>query len=261
MLAYDKSLAEIFESTAKLHPDHLAYQDHSVSSTYEELNQRANALARELIERHPNEEQIAVFMHQSYTHIIHLLAIIKTGKVYVPINTSLPTAKIGLILKQYDCRVLLTDAEHLDELECSLHGIQISMYEDTVLSHSTDNLPRSISPKNPVLIISTSGTTGTPKGVVHSHESMIHSLRNYEELYRLGPNDVYSLFYPIGFFAGIRDVLIALLTGATLKYLSVVESGVDLVKDWIVDHKNHHSELSYRPVPKSVPDFARRFHL
>jgi acyl-CoA synthetase (AMP-forming)/AMP-acid ligase II len=235
MLDYDRSLPDIFESIAKLHPDHLAYQDHSISLTYEELDQRANALARELIERHPNEEQIAVFMNQSSTHIIHLLAIIKAGKVYVPINTSLPTAKIDLILEQYGCRVLLTDAEHLEEIERSLRGIQISMYEDKPLSHSTASLSSSISPKNPVLIISTSGTTGKPKGVVHTHQSMIHSLRNYEDLYQLGPGDVHSLFYPIGFFAGIRDVLITLLTGASLKYLSVVESGVDLVKYWIVD--------------------------
>jgi acyl-CoA synthetase (AMP-forming)/AMP-acid ligase II/acyl carrier protein len=235
MLDYDKSLSEIFESTAELHPDHLAYQDHSISLTYGELNQRANALARELIERHPDDEQIAVFMNQSSAHIIHLLAILKAGKVYVPINPSLPTAKIDLILEQYDCRVLLTDAVHLEELESSLRRIRISVYEDAPPRHSTANLPSSVSPKNPVLIISTSGTTGKPKGVVHNHQSMIHSLRNYEDLYQLGPEDVHSLFYPIGFFAGIRDVLITLLTGASLKYLSVVESGVDQVRDWIVD--------------------------
>jgi len=235
MLDYDQSLSEIFESIAALHPDHLAYRDPFISSTYGELNRRANALARELIERHPNEEQIAVFMNQSYAHIVHFLAIIKTGKVYVPINTSVPTAKVALILEQYGCRVLLTDAAHLSELESPLRGIQISKCENTAMSHPTTNLSLSIAPKNPVLIISTSGTTGRPKGVVHSHESMIHSLRNYEDLYQLGPGDAHSLFYPIGFFAGIRDVLIALLTGASLKYFPVVESGVDLVKDWIVD--------------------------
>jgi acyl-coenzyme A synthetase/AMP-(fatty) acid ligase/thioesterase domain-containing protein len=235
MLDYDRSLSEIFESTAELHPDHIAYLDPSVSSTYGELNRRANALARELMERHPDEEQIAVFMNQSYAHIVHFLAILKTGKIYVPINTSVPTAKIALILEQYDCRVLLTDAAHVNALEASLRGIQIAMHEGTPLSHSTANLSLTVSPKNPALIISTSGTTGRPKGVVHSHESMIHSLRNYEELYQLGPGAAHSLFYPIGFFAGIRDVLITLLTGASLKYFPVVESGVDLVKDWIVD--------------------------
>ena len=66
MLDYDQSLSEIFESIAALHPDHLAYRDPFISSTYGELNRRANALARELIERHPNEEQIAVFTASVY---------------------------------------------------------------------------------------------------------------------------------------------------------------------------------------------------
>ncbi|WP_268891514.1 non-ribosomal peptide synthase/polyketide synthase [Lentzea tibetensis] len=150
-------LPDLFEAQVARTPEAIAVTACGITLTYDELNRRANHLARLLAERGARPERfVAVSLPRDENMIVALLAVLKTGAAYLPIDPSYPQDRIAFMLDDAEPVFVLTS----DELQ-RLSAVDVP----------DDDVERSVLPSQPAYCIYTSGSTGRPKGVVIAHES------------------------------------------------------------------------------------------
>ncbi|MBX6767096.1 MAG: amino acid adenylation domain-containing protein, partial [Actinomadura rubrobrunea] len=192
----ESTLVGLFEAQAAVRPDAVAVSFEGVSLTYGEVNARANRLARRLVECGAGPERfVALRLPRSADLVVAVLAVLKSGAAYVPIDPSYPDGRVAAMLE--DARPALTLGP--DDLDaCG--------YEDT-------NLDVPLSPDNPAYVIFTSGSTGRPKGVVVPHRNVVRLLRSTERWFGFGPSDVWTLFHSYAFDFSVWELWGALAYG------------------------------------------------
>ena len=166
----DKTIVDLFEEQVEKTPDNTAIVFEGQKLTYRELNEKANQLARYLIEKGVVENNIvAILLNRSLDMMVAILAILKSGAAYLPIDPTYPTDRINFILKNSKCSFILTSKSisFIDNKNLYIEDI----YELTN-KYNKKNLCLKISPSNIAYIIYTSGSTGLPKGVVLKHLSL-----------------------------------------------------------------------------------------
>ncbi|MFI6645980.1 amino acid adenylation domain-containing protein, partial [Streptomyces sp. NPDC050504] len=216
------TLAELFEAQAARRLDATAVEFDEVKLSYAELNVRANRLARLLVSRGVRpEDRVAVLTDRSADLVVALLATVKAGAAYVPVDPAYPADRIAfmladarpklLVTRQAQARadlpdacVVLDDPATAAELE-ELGGENLS---------DTDRGGR-LSALHPAYVIYTSGSTGRPKGVVVPQQAVARLVRltNYVEL---GAGDVVAQASSVSFDAATFEIWGALANGATL---------------------------------------------
>ncbi|WP_026400352.1 non-ribosomal peptide synthetase [Actinomadura rifamycini] len=193
------TIPALFEARAAERPDAVAVSFEGVSWTFGEVNARANRLARRLVERGVGPEQfVALALPRSAELVVAILAVLKAGAAYVPIDPDYPEDRIAYMLD--DARPVLTIRPE---------DVDAPGYDDT-------NLDVPISPDNPAYVIYTSGSTGRPKGVVVPHQNVVRLLRSTEKWFDFGPDDVWTLFHSYAFDFSVWELWGSLLYGGRL---------------------------------------------
>ncbi|MFJ1601186.1 amino acid adenylation domain-containing protein [Streptomyces sp. NPDC088261] len=180
------TLADLFEAQVTRTPDAVAVVFDGTETTYAEVNARANRLARVLVGRGARpEECVAVMMDRSADLVVALLAVVKTGAAYVPIDPAHPADRIASMLNDAGAALLVTH-EGMTGVADDHDGVTriVTDAPDTVAALSamagknvTDHeRGGALQPEHPVYVIYTSGSTGRPKGVVVSHAAVCHYL-------------------------------------------------------------------------------------
>ncbi|MEV8635084.1 amino acid adenylation domain-containing protein [Streptosporangium sp. NPDC051023] len=174
----DTTYPALFEEQVRRAPDSIAVTGGGVELTYAELNARANRLARHLLRLGARRERlVAVAMPRSADLVVTLLAVLKAGAAYVPVDPGYPAERISLILADADPAVVLTTADLIGRLPESVRARAVAVDQRDVARESAADLDASDyetvpHPANPAYVIYTSGSTGTPKGVVVEHRSL-----------------------------------------------------------------------------------------
>ncbi|MGW3572564.1 AMP-binding protein, partial [Streptomyces sp. NPDC000941] len=191
----DAVLPELFEAQVARTPDAVAVVCEGEKLTYGELNVRANRLARHLIGQGVGPERlVAVALPRSAELLVALLAVMKSGAAYVPVDPELPAQRISYMLQDAAPMVLVTDTTTatttatLDGLDCLSVAVdapetaaQIAAQPGTDV-RDTDRTG-ALLPGHPVYVIYTSGSTGRPKGVVIPHRALVNYLTRATEAY------------------------------------------------------------------------------
>ncbi|MCP2339577.1 non-ribosomal peptide synthetase [Actinomadura rupiterrae] len=192
------TIPALFEAQAAARPDAVAVSFEGRSWTYAEVNAAANRLARHLAAQGVGPEQfVALSFPRSADLVIAILAVLKTGAAYVPIDPDYPADRIAYMVE--DASPVLT-----------LSSIEVDG------DHSSENLDVAISPDNPAYVIYTSGSTGRPKGVVVPHQNVVRLLRSTEAWFSFGPDDVWTLFHSYAFDFTVWELWGSLLHGGRL---------------------------------------------
>jgi yersiniabactin nonribosomal peptide synthetase len=149
--------------------------------TYEQLDRRARLAARELVRREagPND-LVAVCMQKGWEQIVAVLAVLYSGAAYVPIDASLPDARIRQLLELCHAKALLTQPQLAARL-APMHAQAIVIDElDAPSDEALDDFaPRSAStPQDLAYVIFTSGSTGVPKGVMIDHRGALNTIND-----------------------------------------------------------------------------------
>ncbi|MFD3716954.1 amino acid adenylation domain-containing protein, partial [Streptomyces sp. NPDC058677] len=222
------TLAGWFARQVLASPGAVAVCCDGVALSYRELDARANGLARLLIERGAGPERlVAVALERSVDLVVALLAVVKAGAGYVPVDPSYPADRIAYVLADAAPALLITTRDAVAGL-----GLGTGTDIDTVVLDDPDTVadlaareggPVSDAERNAVLeaghpayVIYTSGSTGRPKGVVVSHGQVVRLFTGTDGWFGFGPDDVWTLFHSYAFDFSVWELWGALLYGGRL---------------------------------------------
>ncbi|WP_155344436.1 non-ribosomal peptide synthase/polyketide synthase [Acrocarpospora pleiomorpha] len=169
----------VFEAQVAASPDAIAVVAGPVTWTFAELNERANRLARLLVEHGAGPEEIvALSLPRTADYILAILAVLKSGAAYLPVDADLPSGRVRDMLDDARPSLALTTAD------TALPGDVPQIHLDTVETAALDggDLDVPIDPRNPAYVIYTSGSTGKPKGVVISHGGVINLFHSHRRM-------------------------------------------------------------------------------
>jgi amino acid adenylation domain-containing protein len=207
-----------FEAQVKDTPDNVAVVFEGQSISYRELDGRANQLARRLRSLGVVPEvPVGICMERSVELVIAVLALLKAGGVYVPLDPSNPKERLSFIMKETQPKVLLAQQRLLECLpELNAKSICLDTDWNTVSTESADPVENLTHSENLGFLIYTSGSTGEPKAVMLPQRRRDSRISHDHKIYQLTENDRHVLKASISFTLILRELFWPLLTGARL---------------------------------------------
>jgi amino acid adenylation domain-containing protein len=211
-------LHQIFEAQVEQTPAATAVRFEGQELTYAELNRRANQLAHRLRKLGVGREVlVAICMEPSLDLPIALLAVLKAGGAYIPLDPADPRKRLSFILEETGAPVVLTQEGLADNQ--AFAGVQVIRLDRDVevfATESTEN-PRSIvTGENLCYVTYTSGSTGEPKSAMLHHRGVRNRLLWGITDYQLGQGDVVLHKTPLTFDVSVWEIFAPLLSGACL---------------------------------------------
>jgi amino acid adenylation domain-containing protein len=185
---------------------------------YQELNARANQWARYLKRRGLRADtRAALCITRSIDMVVGALAILKAGGAYVPLDPSHPTGRLAGVLADCDTRILVADRSALARLPPFTGRIVCLDDDETdIREEETSNLHEAVQPEQAAYVLYTSGSTGSPNGVVVAHESVCNLLESMQRTPGLRPHDRLLSVTTLAFDIAGLELFLPLITGASL---------------------------------------------
>ncbi|QBD77240.1 amino acid adenylation domain-containing protein [Ktedonosporobacter rubrisoli] len=233
----ESNLPRLFETKAEDCPDVIALDQGGVQVSYSELNRRANQLAHLLRQNSALEEKlIGVYMERSIDLIVAILAILKAGAAYLPLDLQYPQQRLAWMLSDAHAPLLLT-RKALQARLPDFTGKIIYLDADwpSIAVQPALNLDLALSSQQLAYVMYTSGSTGQPKGVAVTQRNVVRLVwqPNYV---RLGKDEVLALLAPIAFDASTFELWGALLNGGRLALYGEEIPTLEGIKQVIRDH-------------------------
>lgn len=231
------SVTARFEEQVRKYPQKIAVQTKQGACSYETLNNHANAIARAIIrKRGSDSERIGLLLEHDTQMLAGILGVMKAGKAYVPLDASYPESRLNYILEDSKTTVILTNNQNYPLAQkLSKEGFAIVNLEEIDTEESPPNLQSTITPDSIACILYTSGSTGNPKGVVHTQRNLLHYVRTYTNVLHLSHEDRMTALSSFNFISSILDNFGALLNGATAYLINLKELGFAKLAQWIAE--------------------------
>ncbi|MBZ9609063.1 amino acid adenylation domain-containing protein [Clostridium estertheticum] len=208
----NKTIHQLFEEKVNEFRDKVAIQYENQTLFYSELNERANELADYLISRGVKiNDHVGVIVKPSVNMIVSLLAVLKCGAIYVPIEPDYPNKRVNYIMENSKAVVAIVDGEYCIPLEnkIKLQDLELSTY-----SKENPNLKKSS--KELAYIMYTSGSTGMPKGVMIEHHSAVNLIKWVNKTFEINSSDKALLVTSMCFDLSVYDIFGMLDVGGTI---------------------------------------------
>ena len=207
----------LFEQKALEFPEKIAVSFQNKNYTYTELNEHANRLSVLLLSRNIGVgDCIGLVTNRSADMLIALLAILKTGAAYVPLDPEYPRKRIEFMLSDSSAKLLITTSEHAGKFTASVPEILIDREQENLLHYSSANPDRAINGTDLAYIIYTSGSSGQPKGTQIEHGSLVNFLNSMQKAPGMTSDDRLLAVTTISFDIAGLEFYLPLITGASL---------------------------------------------
>jgi amino acid adenylation domain-containing protein len=219
-------LAELVEAQVNRTPGAIAVVFEDQRLTYAELNKRANQLARELRRHGAGPDQlVGLCVERSAAMIVALLAIVKAGAAYLPLDSLLPAGRLAFMMEDSGVRLVVTEQRVRGRLP-AFAGVQILLDDPAWQANSSDNLDLSVGPEDLAYAMYTSGSTGKPKGVQIPRGALTNLLWSMREWLQLCEQDRLLAVTTVSFDIAGVDIWLPLLVGAQT-VIATRESAMD----------------------------------
>ncbi|GLW64278.1 hypothetical protein Arub01_25220 [Actinomadura rubrobrunea] len=217
----DRLIGELFEAQAARTPDAVAVTAGDAELTYAALDERANRLAHVLLARGIGPEQtVAIAMGRSVDLVVALLAVLKTGAAYLPIDPEYPAERITYMLDDAAPVLVLADTATDGGLATSVPRLIVDAPATADLLAGADahppgpeDRPGPVTAQSAVNVLYTSGSTGRPKGVIGTHGGLVNRLAWFSELFAFEANEPVCAKSSLSFIDGSVEILQALVHG------------------------------------------------
>jgi len=226
---------QLFESAAASYPGHVALVCQQTQLTYSELNRKANQFADLLKSRYAcsNGDRVAIWMTRSERMIIALLAALKLGVTYVPIDPEYPAERVNAILEDAAAKLVITD-QPADEINGN--KLDYTSAQTQLSGCSTEN-SNATAPADLAYIMYTSGSTGKPKGVMISREAMADYVQTFLLYFNVRESDTVLQQASLSFDTSVEEIFPVLAAGGKLVVLPEGGRNVDALVAACVYHK------------------------
>ncbi|ORA59312.1 non-ribosomal peptide synthetase [Mycobacteroides franklinii] len=210
-----RSIPGVFTQQVERAPDALALTFAGQSMTYRELDEAANRLAHFLAAEGVRPGQfVALLFSRSTEAIVAILAVLKAGAAYLPIDPALPAARIEFLLADASPVAAVTTAALLHRLDG--FGVRVFDVDDPAVYAQSCEAPPAPSPDDLAHLIYTSGTTGVPKGVAVTQHNVVQLFDELDIGVQLAPDQVWTQFHSYAFDFSVWEIWGALLHGGRL---------------------------------------------
>ncbi len=262
ILKYE-NIKDWFEYQVQQTPDNNAIFFQSKSMTYSTLNSKANQLAHYLQEQlriHYHTENVAdtlfaLTIDPGFEIVIAMLAVIKIGAAYLPIDSSNPLQRIEYILNDCKTKFLITQNHLINRIKPIFNKlifkpvcISINLVQPDIETKCKNNLLTTINKNDLAYVVYTSGSTGNPKGVMISHLGITNTISSAIKQLDLTEHDKILQFASCGFDASVWEIYTALLIGANL----VMTEKNQLLPGNILSNTIKENEISVVTLPPSI---------
>ncbi|MEV4432051.1 amino acid adenylation domain-containing protein [Streptomyces sp. NPDC049555] len=239
-------LGELFAAQVARTPDAEALTSHDGTSlTYRELDARANRLAHRLADLGAGPERfVALALPKSADLVTALLAVVRTGAAWVPLDPAYPAERLALMLADADPVCVLTGSSVSAALPADA---PVVLLDDPQFAAEVAERPATapavtVRADHPAYVISTSGSTGTPKGVVVTHRGLAALAHNHRTLHGAGPGSRVIQFVSPSFDVSVSELCMALLTGGTLVVPDGTPIGEELAR-FLAEQRITHAHM------------------
>ena len=217
-LQNDTCVHHLFEEQVSKTPNETAVVFEDTMLTYASLNAKANQLAYTLLALGVKaDESVVVALERSPEVVISLLAILKAGGVYVPLDLDYPADRIKFMLEDSGARILITRKTLSIRVPYSAkHTICLDTDHESIAAQPESNLNRQVSVEDLAYVIYTSGSTGKPKGVAVEHRSIALHCHTIKACFELTSKDRVFQFASLSFDPSLEQILPTLSVGAAI---------------------------------------------
>ncbi|WP_125716922.1 non-ribosomal peptide synthetase [Pseudoalteromonas rubra] len=242
----------ISEQSART-PQAVALRFAGQSLSYAALEQRTNQLAHYLNQRGIGaEDKVALVFERSLEMVISIVAVVKAGAAYVPLEPSLPEERIAYIAGSSGLALFLGD-DSLHRFSALDEQVQRVHYPSVALSDYPSHLPaHDIAPTQLAYVIYTSGSTGKPKGVGNQHSAIYNRIAWQQSAYPIGPDDKVLQKTPFGFDVSVWEFFWPLMYGAELV---IAEPGAHKDSSQLLDTIKQYGVTTLHFVPSMLQAF------
>jgi len=213
----DKTIYQLFEDQVDRIPDHVALVFKDVAVTFRHFDERANQLANYLRQKkgvRPGE-RVAVLMERSIGLIVSLMAVMKSGAAYVPLDPTLPKERLRVVFNDASIGVAISQEAFSPKLTSLLDAVVLN--DGGEIEKYPVERPKEIAGvDSPAYVMYTSGSSGTPKGVLVEHRTIVNTLWWRKDFYEYNPDSASLQNPPYFFDSSVTDIFTPLLGGARL---------------------------------------------
>ena len=237
----DANVVRLFEEQVDKNPDDVALRYDGQTFTYSQLNKKANQLAHHLRAYGVGAEQVvALCLDRSPEAITAILGALKAGGGYLPLDPSLPSKRLELMLDETESSVVLTTSRLAEKLPPSMKTVlRLDADWSVIEAESDENPSLVIQPEDMAYIIYTSGSTGKPKGTIVRHRNLLNYISWARDFYLNGERLTFPLFSSLSFDLTVTSIFVPLISGGSIVIYGEGEAPglevLDVVRDNRVD--------------------------
>ncbi|MBD2625726.1 non-ribosomal peptide synthetase [Trichormus variabilis] len=244
----------LFEAHVDKTPDAIAVVFENQQLTYQELNKKSNQLAHYLQNLGVKPDTlVGICMERSLEMVIGILAIMKAGGAYLPIDPSYPQERLAFMLTDAQLSLLLVQPYLVEQLPPhQAKVINVGKNWGEFANYSQVNPESNIQLQNSAYVIYTSGSTGKPKGAINTHQGLCNRLLWMQDTYKLTSSDKVLQKTPFSFDVSVWEFFWPLFTGAALV---VAKPGGHQDASYLVQLINQEQITTLHFVPSMLPVF------
>ena len=238
-----ETITSLFEAQTLKTPNAIAVESQDKTMTYQQLNEDANHLAHHLQRAGVKKgDFVGVFVNRSVELLISLLAILKAGGIYVPLDPANPKDRLAVIMEDAQAEILLTQDEMLTQVPEGNHKVitLASIYKEHK-NGTVRNLDVGLNPEDLAYIIYTSGSTGKPKGILIPHNSVVDHHYAMMEAADLTAADVTLSVASVSFDPSVQDFFLPLFLGGKV----VIASNAEVVDGFLLKERLEKSGITF----------------
>lgn len=240
----NRTLTDVFADSVQAYPNNTAIIAADRQITYTALDRASSHLAAELVKEGVQpEELVGIQMRKGWQQVVAVLAILKAGAAYMPIDPTLPDSRANALAQKGRLRIVLRS----DQQGASLDGVQSLIVSDSSLTEDAPPVlavhPR---PTDLAYVLFTSGSTGAPKGVMIEHRAALNTVLGVNHRNKVGPDDRLIMVSSLHFDLSVYDLFGSLAAGAAL----VIPEGETLPDVQVWEHLvRRHNVTLWNSVP------------